>query len=98
MGYSMNGSCCDFWPDDTEHTIFIESGYNGQTLQSLITIIREKWGDDISLNDIEWSAQHIHIHIHALARDSYEPSDYSEFLRISLTTAAIQRRLAQLES
>ena len=76
MGYSTrnNGQITDFWPDNTDTTLWFESG--GETLQSLLDQAEAAWGPT-PLADISISSAHIHTH--CLYYDRYDPGDYTDF-------------------
>lgn len=79
MGYSYrnNGEIRDFWPDDTETTCYI----SGQkSIQELIDIAKNKFGNDIDLSEVLISSEYIHTS--CLTYDSYDPSDYTTFIVI----------------
>lgn len=78
MGYTTrnNGAIADFWPDDTEDTIYT---YNGITMGDMFVMAANKWGH-ITMDDISISAEHIHTT--CLYYDSYDPMDYTDFVVI----------------
>lgn len=80
MGYTTrnNGKIKDFWPDDDENTIYLESG--GDSLQRILSLVQEKW-PGTSLEDIEITAEKIHTH--CLTYDLYDAGDYTDFLIIT---------------
>lgn len=83
MGYSTRngGQIQDFWPDDDDETIYIQS-YS--TINELIEKAKAKWGDNVSLDDVTISSEHIHTY--CLTYDSYVSSDYTDFTVIRLNT------------
>lgn len=95
-----NGQITDFWPDNDDETIYIES-IGGISIPSLIQIAQEKW-PNISLSDIEITSEKIHTH--CITYDLYDAGDWTEFVVIKKTgdTPAdpqelIQSRLDALE-
>lgn len=95
-----NGQITDFWPDNDDETIYIES-IGGISIPSLIQIAQEKW-PNISLSDIEITSEKIHTH--CITYDLYDAGDWTEFVVIKKTgdTPAepqelIQSRLEALE-
>lgn len=82
MGYSTRngGQIQDFWPDDDENTIYVQSD---STFNQLIDLIKKKWGSDVSLDDVTISSEHIHTE--CLYYDSYVSSDHTDFTVIRLS-------------
>jgi hypothetical protein len=82
MGYSTRngGQIKDFWPDDNETTIYVQSD---KTFNQLIDMIKNKWGSDLSFDDVTISSEHIHTE--CLSYDSYVSSDHTDFTVISLS-------------
>ena len=79
MGYSIRPGTqiMDFWPDDDETTQYIASSY-GPTLTDLLQHAKDKWGDDVTLDDIEVTAEKIHTY--CIYYDLYDSGDYTDFL------------------
>lgn len=73
MGYSYRGNIKDYWPDDTEDTIYL---WGERSFSEISSTISEKFGD-VSPNDIYISAEHIHTS--CLTHDRYDPYDYTTF-------------------
>ena len=86
MGYgTRSGTIQTFEPDDTDTEFYLDCGMFGggsYSLASLIQKAREKWGEDISLEDIEITPEYIHTD--CLGYDRYDPTDYTNYLRISI--------------
>jgi len=82
MGYSTRTGTRirDFWPDDDTNTIYITSD-SSPSLADIIEQARDKWGADVSLDDIEITSEKIHTH--CLGYDLYDPSDYTDFIIIT---------------
>lgn len=81
MGYyTQNGIKC-FSPDDTETEFYLE--YDA-SLSDIIEKVKEKFGSNVNLEDVTVTPEYIHTH--ALGYDMYDPSDYSNFLKISIDT------------
>lgn len=83
MGYStrLGTTITDFWPDETNNRFYIVEGIN-DSLQDIIDRVKEKWGDSIDLSNITIGAEHIHTH--CLGYDCYDPSDYTDFVVVTL--------------
>ncbi len=79
MGYTERGSITDFWPDDTENVIYIESNsfLYDTTIESLDDIIKAKW-PDASISDIKITAENIHTH--CIYYDRHDSGDYTTFI------------------
>lgn len=79
MGYTTrnNGDIRDFWPDDTDTEFYISSG---TSIWHIIEMCKERW-PDTNFSDIEIAPDYIHTS--CLTYDSYDQSDYTNFLIIS---------------
>ena len=77
MGHTWYGDIQDFWPDDTDTTFYLT---NTHTINEIIDRAKEKFGSDISLDDISISTEYIHTS--CLGHDRYDPSDYTTFIVI----------------
>ncbi len=73
-----------FSPDDTDTEFYINCDYESQSLLSILEVARKKWGYDLDINAIKIEAEYIHTH--CLGYDSYDPGDYTRYLRIEYTT------------
>lgn len=82
---SLGHTIRTFWPDDDENTLHIDGGIWGAStnLQELLGKAREKW-PDISLDQIQISAEHIHTD--CLGYDCYDYSDYTNFIILKRIT------------
>jgi len=71
----------DFWPDDTETEFWIETGYYVEQLDlaGLLAKAKERW-PDAKPEDVRITAHWIHTQ--CLYYDRYDPSDYTNFLRL----------------
>ncbi|MNK10018.1 hypothetical protein D3C87_280290 [compost metagenome] len=83
MGYDfrgggIGGKIKTFWPDDDADTMYV--GY-ATTLAEISQKAKEKWGDDVSLEDLEISADHIHTD--CIGYDRYDSDDYTNFIVIA---------------
>lgn len=83
MGYSTRngGLITDYWPDDCAKCFYITSDSN-PSLAEILDRAKEKWGDDIDLGRIRIGAEKIHTS--CLTYDLYDPSDYTEFVVVTL--------------
>ena len=81
MGYTTrpNTQIRDFWPDDTDTTMYIES--NSITLNDLIRKAQDKW-PGIDLNDIAITSEEIHTQ--CIGYDMYDPFDYTNFIVLQI--------------
>jgi len=68
----------DFTPDDDENTIYIPVS---ATLTEIIDRCTEKWGKDISFDDLTIEAEYIHTE--CLGYDLHDPSDNTNYLSIT---------------
>lgn len=82
MGYSTRPGTeiRDFWPDDTDTMMYIESGYSSVKLNDLIEKINEKWPGS-KMSDFEISSEYTHTS--CLGYDLYDSSDYTHFIVIT---------------
>lgn len=82
MGYSTRPGTeiRDFWPDDTDTVMCIESGYSPIKLIDLIEKINEKW-PGVELSEFEITSEYIHTS--CLGYDLYDSSDYTHFIVIT---------------
>lgn len=80
MGYSTrnNGLIKDFWPDDTDDSFYMAEG---ASMSHIMEMAMDKWGLDITIDDLIIMPEHIHTH--CLTYDLYDPGDYDDFLCIS---------------
>lgn len=70
----------DFWPDNTDDTIYIVSGYTDNNLASLLEKAKEKW-PEATLEDLDISSEKIHTS--CIYYDLYDGSDYTDFIIIT---------------
>lgn len=77
MSYTTrnNGNITDFWPDDTEDTIYLTD--YGMSISDLIDKANDKW-PNVSLDDITISAEKIHTS--CLYYDLYDGGDWTNFI------------------
>ena len=68
-----------FHPDDDSENIFIESDYV-PSLADIIKRATEKW-PGIQFDEIDISAEYTHTD--CLGYDKYDPSDYTNYIRIT---------------
>lgn len=81
MGYGTrnNGQIKTFHPDDTENSFYLR-GDSNHSISDIIQLAKEKWGENIDLDDISISSEHIHTDY--LECDQFYPCDYTDFLKI----------------
>lgn len=81
MGHytDTRGVSC-FRPDDTDTEFYLESNYTSKSLGLILELARDKWGEDIDIEELHIEPEHIHEN--ALGYDRYDSSDYSNYLRI----------------
>lgn len=65
------------FPEDTATKLHLMST-NCWTLQNLIEFAQEKWGDSVSLEDIEMSSEKIQTR--CFGYDLYDGGDYTDFI------------------
>lgn len=81
MGYTRDGSITNFWPDDDDKTMYIDSKFQSISFSHILEKAKEKWGEHISLYDLEVEAQNIHTH--CIYYDCHDSGDYTDFLVIT---------------
>lgn len=82
MGHytDMHGRRC-FTPENTDTTLYIPA-IDSPTLGDLLERAAAHFGADASLDRIEISAEHIHTE--CLGHDCYDPSDWTDFIVLTL--------------
>lgn len=73
----------DFYPDDTDTEFYIDTCWS-PTLADVLDKAREKWGADVKLEQLHVEAEYIHTS--CIGYDLYDPSDYTNFLHVTLRT------------
>lgn len=81
MWYIINGSITNFEPDDTEQEFYIEASYQDIPIAEIILKAKEKWGQDINIENLCIRPENIHTHCIYYA--SYDSGDYTDYLVIS---------------
>jgi hypothetical protein len=75
----------DFWPDNTDTVLWIQTGNNGvfgSSLDDVLELASECFGSKYDLTKITITAEHIHTtHINY---DLYDSSDYTHFIKLEL--------------
>lgn len=69
----------DFWPDNDENTLYLTGDL------SLLDLCQKAWeyfGDRYNVYKVEVTAERIHTH--CLGYYAYDPSDYTDFLVLTL--------------
>lgn len=82
MGYTTRPGTeiTDFWPDDgPDHFWLMSDSQNN--IAAIIEMARERWGQDINLNDILIESRRIHTE--CIYYDLHDPGDWTDFIRIS---------------
>lgn len=76
MGYTKRPgtSITDFWPDDTDTTIYLVS--SNQTMSELLETAKRKW-PEATLENITIAAENIHTH--CIYYDLHDAGDYTLF-------------------
>lgn len=77
MGYTKEGSIDNFWPDDTETTMYLAYETN---LAEIFEIAKRKW-PEATLESLEISAEKIHTS--CIYYDLYDGGDWTNFLVIT---------------
>lgn len=83
IGFGWNNIRC-FEPDDGPDHFYMHADYLSQPLADILERAREKWGADISVNDLAVAAEHINTQ--RIGHDRYCSSDYTNYLKISRLT------------
>lgn len=82
MGYTVEkhayGEITNFWPDDDDNTMYVETTSSASILY-LLDRIKEKW-PDAEPDELNIMAEYIHTH--CLYYDRYDATDYTNFLVI----------------
>ena len=76
----------DYWPDDTETCFHLVSSCSN-SLQDIIDRAKDKWGEDIDLDNISITSEKIHTH--CLGYDQYDPSDYTDFIIVTVAISGV---------
>ncbi len=79
MGYTYDGSIKNYWPDNTETTLYLHGEY---TFNDILERAKEHFGEKFDLKKINIRSEHIHVF--CLTYDLYDPSDYVNFIVIEL--------------
>ncbi len=83
MGYTKEGSITNYWPDNTDIELYIETSSFGYTMEEIIEKARSHFGNpELGLENINIRAEYIHTR--CIYYDQYDPSDYDNFLVITL--------------
>lgn len=82
MGYGKrDNGITTFWPDDTDVEFYMAEG---ASLEEILTLCREKWGDQCLLaGNIRIDSEFIHTD--CLGYDLMDFGDYTKFLKITNT-------------
>ena len=81
MGYTTNGGRTDFWPDNTENTLYILNS-DHMTIASIMEQAHDYFGKQFDPDKINISIEHIHTR--AIHYDLHDPSDYDLFYVLTL--------------
>lgn len=79
MGYTYDGAIKNYWPDNSENTLYIQSS---RRLDDLLETAQEYFGDRYNPEKI--FIEPVHIHTYCLTYDQYDPGDYTTFIMITL--------------
>lgn len=79
MGHYNRGQSEHFYPDNTEKEFYLEED---ATLSDIIEKVKEHFGDEVSLHDVTITPEHIHTDY--LTYDVHDPSDYTDFIKVSI--------------
>lgn len=80
MGFSKGtGSIVNFWPDNTDTTLYLARDYD---FDELIVMIKHHFGQDCDMSKIKIGSEHIHTN--CIYYDSYDPNDWTDFIVITL--------------
>jgi hypothetical protein len=79
MGYTYRGAIKDYWPDDTDTEFYIAGT---RSIAEIVELAKEKFGDNIDLNDVEIHSEYIHTS--CLGYPRYDPGDYTNFTVVTL--------------
>jgi hypothetical protein len=71
-----------FKPDNTDDTLYIEADWMTVRLDDLLVRVKEYFGEDVNLENITISAEHIHTD--CLGYDRYDRGDYTNYIVITL--------------
>lgn len=74
-----NKSIKDYWPDNDENTLYLSGSC---TLSDVLNAAKEHFGDRYDEDFITIEAEHIHTS--CLTYDLYDPSDFTDFIIVSL--------------
>lgn len=82
MGYTKDGRITNFTPDDTDQEFYIEATCQDIDLLEILTQAREKWGQHLQYGDLRVRPEKIHTR--CIYYDLHDPSDWDDYLVISL--------------
>lgn len=74
MGVTYDNGIKNFWPDDTDDTMYLVSP---TSLNQILEVCAVKW-NGVDFSDIEITSEKIHTS--CLTYDLYDPSDYTDFV------------------
>lgn len=73
-----------FLPEDTPTTMYIDATF-GNSLADILTVARAKWGKDIDVAQLSFTAEHIHTsHLGYDRYERYDASDYTNYIVVTL--------------
>ena len=79
MGYDVRtGGIKTFYPDDTDDCFYIRKS---ASLSEIYDKAKKKWGEDITLDDINVEAEYIQTD--CIGYDLYDPNDYTNYLHVT---------------
>lgn len=77
--YKAPNGTRSFEPDETDSEFYVAT-YGTTNLGAILERARDKWGQDIDIDDIELQAEHIHTQ--CLGHDCYDSGDYTNYIRV----------------
>lgn len=83
--YTARNGTRSFEPDDTDTEFYIATGGCSVDLGLVLERARDKWGQDIVIEDLRLQAEHIHTD--CLGYDRYDPGDYTDYIRVECNPA-----------
>jgi hypothetical protein len=83
MGYTKKGGRTDFWPDNTDDTLYINASYGGESFLSLQDQAECHFGDRYDVEKIGIEVENIHTY--SIYYDLYDSSDHTLFYVLTLT-------------
>lgn len=77
--YTARNGTRSFEPDETDSEFYVAT-HGTTSLSGILERARNKWGQDIDIEEIQIQAEYIHTE--CLGYDCYDPGDYTNYIRV----------------